>query len=69
MSILLFDPTDTTRLALAGDFTVNKGTLAIEGVGFSTTGKLTYNSGSIEIDFPNQPGDDDDWVIFSETAS
>ena len=54
-AILQFDPTDSTKPDLAGDFTVVKGTLDIEGVGFDTTGKLTMTGGTIVFDIAGSP--------------
>ncbi len=54
-SILQFDPTDSTRPDLAGDFTVVQGKLDIDGVGFGTTGKLTMTGGMIVFDVEGSP--------------
>ncbi len=54
-SILRFDPTDSTKPALAGDFTVVQGTLDIDGGGFDTTGKLTMKGGTIVFDVAGSP--------------
>ncbi len=54
-SILRSDPTDGTKSDLAGDFTVVKGTLDIDGVGFDTTGKLTMTGGTIVFDIEGSP--------------
>ena len=63
-SILQFDPTDGTKSALAGDFTVLQGKLDIDGVGFNTTGKLTMTGGSIVFDVAGSP----EAVTFSDNA-
>ena len=63
-SILQFDPTDPTKPALAGDFTVVKGKLDIDGVGFDTTGKLSMKGGTIVFDIAGSPSP----VTFSDSA-
>ena len=65
VSILRFDPTDSTRPDLAGDFTVVQGKLDIDGVGFGTTGKLTMTGGILIFDVEGSP----DVVVFSSAGA